>query len=73
MPGVSKENIKIQAYDDKVEVTSNDPQRKYHEVIQIPPEADIETVKSAYNNGILEIVFKRKEQAKSSGKEIRIE
>ncbi|MDQ5870434.1 MAG: Hsp20/alpha crystallin family protein [Thermoproteota archaeon] len=73
MPGVSKENIKIQAYDDKVEVPSNDPQRKYHEVIQIPPEADIETVKSAYNNGILEIVFKRKEQAKSSGKEIRIE
>jgi HSP20 family protein len=73
MPGVSKENIKIQAYDDKVEITSNDPQRKYHEVIQIPPEADIETVKSAYNNGILEIVFKKKEQTKSSGKEIRIE
>jgi HSP20 family protein len=73
MPGVSKENIKIQAYDDKVEITSNDPQRKYHEVIQIPPEADIETVKSAYNNGILEIVFKKKEQSKSSGKEIRIE
>jgi HSP20 family protein len=73
MPGVSKENIKIQAYDDKVEITSNDPQRKYHEVIQIPPEADIETVKSAYNNGILEIVFKKKEQTKSSGKEIKIE
>jgi HSP20 family protein len=73
MPGVSKENIKIQAYDDKVEITSNDPQRKYHEVIQIPPEADIGTVKSGYNNGILEIVFKKKEQTKSSGKEIKIE
>jgi HSP20 family molecular chaperone IbpA len=27
--------------------------------IQIPPEADIETAKSTYNNGILEIRFKK--------------
>lgn len=73
MPGVSKENIKIQAYDDRVEITSNDPKRKYHEVLDIPPEADIETVKSTYNNGILEIVFRKKEQTKVSGKQIKIE
>ncbi len=48
MPGVAKENIKIQAYHDKVEVTSNDPQREYHEVVNILPEADIETVKSTF-------------------------
>jgi HSP20 family molecular chaperone IbpA len=41
MPGVSgKENIKINAYDSMVEVKSDDPQRKYHEVIDLPPEAD---------------------------------
>jgi HSP20 family protein len=73
MPGVSKENIKIQAYENKVEVESNDPKRKYHEVIDIPPEADIETVKSTYNNGILEIVFGKKQQKGSQGKEIKIE
>jgi HSP20 family protein len=73
MPGVSKENIKIQAYDDRVEITSNDPKRKYHEVLDIPPEAEIETVKSTYNNGILEIVFRKKEQTKVSGKQIKIE
>jgi HSP20 family protein len=73
MPGVSKENIKIQAYDNKVDVESNDPKRKYHEVIDIPPEADIETVKSTYNNGILEIVFGKKQQKGSQGKEIKIE
>jgi HSP20 family protein len=73
MPGVSKENIKIQAYDNKVEITSNDPKRKYHEILDIPPEADIETVKSKYNNGILEIVFNKKEQTKSKGKEVKIE
>jgi HSP20 family protein len=52
MPGVSKENIKIQTYENKVEITSNDPKRKYQEIIEIPPEADIESVKSRYNNVI---------------------
>lgn len=73
MPGVAKENIKINAYDHSVEVKSDDPQRKYHRVIDIPPEADTETVKSTYKNGILEISFKRKEQAKPKGKEVKIE
>ena len=73
MPGVSKENIKIQAYDNKVEITSNDPKRKYHEIVDIPPDADIETVKSKYNNGILEIVFKKKQQTQPKGKEVKIE
>ena len=73
MPGVSKQNIKINAYDNKVEVTSTDPDRKYHEVIEIPPETDIETAKSVYNNGMLEITFKKKEQTKPKGKQINIE
>jgi HSP20 family protein len=73
MPGVSKDKIKINAYEDKVEVTSQDPNRRYHEIINIPPEADIETVKSSYNNGILEITFKKKERQTRRGKEIKVE
>ena len=73
MPGVNKQNIKINAYDNKVEVTSTDPDRKYHQVIEIPPETDIETARSVYNNGILEITFKKKEQTKPKGKQINVE
>jgi HSP20 family protein len=74
LPGVSKENIKVNAYDNSVEVTTTDPEkRKYHEVIEIPPETDIETAKSTYKNGILEITFKKKEQSKPKGKQINIE
>jgi HSP20 family protein len=69
----TKENIKISAYDNSVEVKSEDPQRKYHRVIEIPPEADIETVKSSYKNGILEIIFKKKEQTKPKGKDVKVE
>ena len=73
MPGVKKENIKINAYENTVEITSDDPQRKYHKVIDLPTEADTETVKSTYNNGILEVIFNKKKETKPKGKEIKIE
>jgi HSP20 family protein len=71
MPGISKDNIRINVYDGTLEVKSEDPQRKYHRSIEIPVETDIETAKSTYNNGILEITFKKKDQTK--GKTIKIE
>ena len=73
MPGVPKDKIKLNAYQDKLEITSQDPERKYHEIVEIPPQADIETIRSSYNNGILEIVFKKKDDRGSKGKEIKIE
>ena len=73
MPGISKANIKVNAYDSTVEVKSEDPQRKYHRTIEVPSDTDIETAKSAYNNGILEITFKKKEQTKPKGKTIKVE
>jgi len=74
MPGVSKEHIKIQAYKNSVEVSSDYPQRKY-QVIDIPRVADIKTIRSTYKNGILEIVLKKKEKLRrnNKGREIRIE
>ena len=63
MPGVKKEDIKVNAFDGSIEVLSNDPHRKYHKTIEIPQEIDIESAKSSYNNGILEVTFnKRKKQ-----------
>ncbi|MGB6671246.1 MAG: Hsp20/alpha crystallin family protein [Candidatus Nitrosopolaris sp.] len=74
MPGVSKEHIKIQVYNNSVEVSCDHPQIKY-QVIDIPRVTDIKTIRSTYKNGILEIVFKKKEKLKrtNKGKEIRIE
>jgi HSP20 family protein len=74
MPGVTKSNIKISAYDSSVEVqTTEGAERKYHEVINLPEEADIETARSTYNNGILEIIFKKKDQTKFKGTEVKID
>lgn len=73
MPVVSKDRIKIYAYDNTVEVKSIDPQKRYHHTFEIPPETDIETVKSTCNNGILEITFNKRGQTKGKGKIIRVE
>ena len=71
---VSKKDIKINAYA-KVEIkTTDNAQRKYHKVLNLPKSADIETTRSTYNNGILEVTFdKKKEEPKPKGKEIKIE
>jgi HSP20 family protein len=73
MPGVTKQNIVVKVYDNSVEVTTTGTDRKYREVIEIPPETDIETATSTYKNGILEITFKKKQQTKPKGKQINIE
>jgi HSP20 family protein len=73
IPGVKKEDIKIKTFDEAVEVTANNPQRKYHKIIDLPKEANPQTAKSAYQNGILEITFSKKENTKPKGKEIKIE
>lgn len=72
MPGISKEDIVINAYENQVEIsTSEKAERKYHKIINLPADADIESGKSGYKNGILETAFSKK--AKPKGKEIRID
>ena len=74
MPGVTKSNIKISAYDNSVEVqTTEGAEKKYHEIINLPEEVDVETARSTYNNGILEITFKKKDQTKFKEKEVKID
>jgi HSP20 family protein len=42
LPGVSKEKIRIDAYDEYVEIQSEDPWRKYHKTIEVPEHIDVE-------------------------------
>ena len=35
MPGINKQNIRIDAYDNYVEIKSDDPNRKYHKKIEV--------------------------------------
>ena len=73
MPGASKDHIKIWTYENSIEILTDHPQ--IYQVINIPQVADIKTIRSTYKNGILEIVFKKKEKLKPNNKrrEIKIE
>ncbi|MGN6709013.1 MAG: Hsp20/alpha crystallin family protein [Candidatus Nitrosocosmicus sp.] len=73
MPGIKKDDIKINAYESLVEVIADNPQRKYHKNIELPNDIDIETARSTYNNGILEVTFDKKRTSKPKGKEIKID
>jgi HSP20 family protein len=72
MPGIEKKDIKINAHDNTVEVfTIDTAQRKYRKIIEVPSEANIETARSTYKNGILEITLNKK--VKPKGKQINVE
>jgi len=73
LPGVSKEQIKIEVNENQVDVKTEGAKRKYHEGIDLPTEVDIESVKSTFTNGLLEITFSKKSKEKAKGKSIRID
>ena len=61
MPLVNKKDIKVYAYDGCLEVyADNIQERKCRHVIDIPSDVDINSGKSTYRNGILEVVFRKK-------------
>ncbi len=72
LPGVNKENIRINAYDNSVEISA-EGERKYHQIVELPDGLDIDNAKSSYRNGILEIVLPKKMKNLPRGKNISID
>ena len=73
LPGVSKEQIKIDANENQVDIKTDDAKRRYHELIDLPAEVNIESVKSTFTNGLLEISFNKKSMDRAKSKSIRID
>lgn len=72
LPGVEKMDIRLEATDHSLTINVDNPMRKYYKELEFPEEVDEKTAKSTYTNGVLEIVF-RKRQRDDAGTEIRIE
>ncbi|VFJ13472.1 Hsp20/alpha crystallin family protein [Candidatus Nitrosocosmicus franklandus] len=73
MPGLSKENIKVNIAEDLITIHGEKDRKKYHTEIPLNMEIDNSFTKASYSNGILELRLKLKNQIKSRGKEIKIE
>jgi HSP20 family protein len=72
IPGVTKEDIKINATESSVEIEAERDDRKYHKVVALDAEVDPSSAKARYNNGVLEIKFKLKAPPKK-GVNIKVE
>lgn len=73
IPGVKKEDIRLDLYGNNLEISTMHGQRKYKRTLEIPSDAEIDSARSTYNNGILEITFDKKRSTKSKGREIKID
>ena len=73
MPGVNKEDVKIDVSDKYVSIHAEKGEKKYHADIPVDVELDDVSAKATYSNGILELKIKLKQAQKSKGKEIRVE
>ncbi|MBN2517847.1 MAG: Hsp20/alpha crystallin family protein [Candidatus Altiarchaeota archaeon] len=73
LPGVSKEDINLEASETSLEVSVDNEKRKYHKVVELPAEVKEGEIDASYNNGVLEIRLKRKKEAKKvGGKKVQI-
>jgi len=64
IPGVDKEDIDLNVTEDILEITVDNPKRKYHKRVDIPCNVKPKTTKATYKNGVLDVVVKRKGKKK---------
>jgi HSP20 family molecular chaperone IbpA len=60
LPGVCEERIKMNVYDNELEISAENEKRTYYEIIPLPAEAATKVLKSTFLNGLLEVTFKKK-------------
>jgi len=60
LPGVSEERIKMNVYDNELEIIAENEKRRYYEIINLPSEADTKVLKSTFLNGLLEVTLQKK-------------
>lgn len=59
MPGVGKDDIKIDVKKDKLEIKASSGERKYVKHIDLPAHVDPDTLSASYKNGVMEIKLKK--------------
>ena len=72
MPGVEKEDIKVQATDDSAVVSAERDSRKYKAEIGLRAQVQPESGRAEYKNGVLEISFLLKDKANKGYKRVNI-
>jgi len=59
MPGIEKEDVELDAEGNQLEIKASHGERKYHEVVELPADVNVESAKASYKNGVLDITLKK--------------
>jgi HSP20 family protein len=73
MPGLTKQDIKVQVKGGLVSIHAEKGDKKYHTELPVEHLLDENSVKATYVNGILELNFKISEQPKTKRKEVKVD
>ncbi len=73
LPGVEKEQIKLNGTEESLTISVDATQRKYYKEITLPTKVEPKEARSSYRNGVLEITLITKKEEKPKGEEIRID
>jgi HSP20 family protein len=73
IPGVNKEDIKVNVSDKYVTIHAEKGDKKYHTDVPVDVDLDASSAKASYANGILDLNIKLKHAAKEKAKEIKVE
>ena len=65
MPGVEKNDINLGITEDSLKIAINSTLQKYHKLLKLPNNVNIETARATYRNGVLDVVINKKKKAKS--------
>lgn len=61
IPGVEKENIKLDTTETSLDINAETEDREYSEHVDLPAKVDPDSAKASYKNGVLEVILKRVE------------
>lgn len=72
LPGVTKETIDVQTFEDGLRLEATGEERRYRADLPIEHEIDPETAEARYNNGILEITVGLSEDHERQGHTVNV-
>jgi len=72
IPGAKKEDIKLKATENSLEINVNSPRYNYHKRIPLPCSIKEQSTKATYKNGVLDVVIKRKKKKNEGGHKVNI-
>lgn len=73
LPGVEKDGINLQTTKDRLTISVDTSQRKYHKELELPARVDPKSARASYKNGVLEVRLRKLVEKGFTGERVFVE